>query len=239
MKIAICEDLTSEREILLEYLRRFEQEEHVEARIAEYASAESLLSACQRGVQIDILFLDIYMDQINGMDAAKILVDGNFDGFIVFTTTSKDFAVDSYQVNAEGYLVKPYSYESFCRTMERCREKWAKVRKSVRFVSERIEYTIFLKDIEYIETEFRCCMVHTKNGELKTNKPISEFAAELENEFSFLRIGKSYLVNLNNMKKTDEEFLYFSAGQKVALPVRDKAKIKKQIAGYFWRLTRE
>lgn len=234
MNIAICDDLSEERNILKVFLHRFEQKHSIILNIQEFYDTKDLLCSLEKGAILDVLFLDIFMDEQNGMDASKELREKDFMGEIIFTTVSKDYALESYDVAAAGYLHKPFSYNAFSKPMLRCLEKHQGSSKTTCFLSNRLEYTLFIKDILYIETTLRGCFVHVKDEILKTQRTLGSFEKEFFTEPCFLRIGKSYIVNLNQTTKNDNDFIYFKNGDKIALPVRNKQLIKKKIADFFW-----
>lgn len=240
MKIAVCDDMLEQRRILKDYLRRLEKEEHLEFDVCEFTSGEALLEYMKSGKHTppDCLFLDIYMHEFDGIATMRELRAMGYDGSVVFCTTSIDHAVESYKLKADGYLVKPFNYEDFIEAIWRCRSRFEKSRKCLRFVSERLEYVIPFNDVVYIETEQRYCVVHTKKESVRTYKKISEFEAEVAVEPSFIKIGRCYLVNMNAISKLEPEKLILSNGSEIILPSRDRKKLLQTINDYFWGLAR-
>ncbi len=106
MRIAIVDDLAAERTLLKELLERQLQRRNVQADILEYESSETFLEAAWKA-PFTAAFLDIYMNGMTGMEAAKKLRETNTDCLLVFTTTSTDHALEGFQVRALHYLVKP------------------------------------------------------------------------------------------------------------------------------------
>lgn len=238
MKIAICDDLSGERKIIREFLTRYEQEHNFEYMPYEYDSAESLIAGLSKE-PADLIFLDIYMVGMTGMDAAKKLLAVGYGGHIIFITTSRDHAVDSYSIDADGYIVKPFSYEEFARRFDKVAKKWLNSFKSIAVKSDRLEFQIFLKDIEYIESGDHCSYIYAKGEPVRTTKLISQFDEELVGEPCFLRCHQSCIVNLNRVKKSDEEFIYLKSGKKLLMAIRHRQGIRKIIADYYWMQTRE
>lgn len=238
MKIVICDDLADERRKLKDYLRRLEKDDSLEFSITEFENAQSLIAAYDKGLRPDVAFLDIYMDQLNGNEAAKMLSDRGYENSIVFCTTSLEHAVESYKLKADGYLVKPYSYEDFLGAIWRCRERFEKSKKCLSFVSERIDYRIPFGDVCLIETDNRGCRVHFKGQSLFTYKKIGEFEAEVKNEPSFLKVSRCYLVNMGRITKMDGDTLYFPSGASVVLPAREKKRLRQTINDWFWSVAR-
>lgn len=238
MKIVICDDLAQERKTLREYIRRLEKEDSLELDITEFDNAEALIAAYDKGLVPDVIFLDIYMPGAIGTVAAKALADKGYSGSVVFCTTSLEHAVESYRLKADGYLVKPYSYEDFLGAIWRCRARFEKSKKCLSFVSERIDYQIPLGDITYIETANRGCAVHTKKQTFFTYKKIGEIEDELRAEAAFLKVGRCYIVNMSRIQKTDADSLILAGGDSVPLPTRDKKRLLQAVNDWFWKAAR-
>ena len=108
MRIAIVDDLETERTQLKTRLARQLRLCGAEAELLEFESGESFLAA-EKEQRFTAAFLDIYMHGMSGMDAAKELRKTDADCLLVFTTTSTDHALEGFQVRAFHYLVKPFS----------------------------------------------------------------------------------------------------------------------------------
>ena len=107
-KIAVCDDVEVERFVLKRQLMSYFRLTGAKAEIREYVSGESLLADIEEGyIWPDLIFLDIYMGNLNGMDTARHLREMDVEAPIVFLTASPDYAVESYEVEAAGYLLKP------------------------------------------------------------------------------------------------------------------------------------
>ncbi len=239
MKIAVCDDIAEQRIVLAGYLRRLEKEEHLEIDICEFESGEALINYIRTGnTPPDCLFLDIYMHGIDGIATMRELRALGYEGNVVFCTTSIEHAVESYKLKADGYLVKPYNYEDFIEAIWRCRKHFEESKKCLKFVSERLDYSIPYQDVIYIETEQRCCLVHTKKEDIRTYKKISEFEADVASEPSFIKIGRCYLVNMNRVGAFDSDKLTLSNGDSIIFPTRDKKKLAQTINHYFWSVAR-
>ncbi len=238
MRIVICDDLHEERSRLKGYIRRLEKDDNLELEITEYSSAEALLEAYPKRTQADVMFLDVYMSGLNGVELAARLKELGYEGRIVFCTTSLDHAVESYKLKADGYLVKPYSYEDFLDAIWRCRQHLLKSQRGISFVSERIEYNIPLSKISFIETAGRACAVHFEGETLTTYKKISDFEAELKSSPAFLKVGRCFLVNMQNISRIEDDCLILKDKNTVPLPTRDKKRLTQEINNWFWAVAR-
>ena len=105
MRIAIVDDIKAEQEFLGRCLNRYCTEQLVPCEAATFDSGSAFI---KNGIfDYDLIFLDIYMPGLNGLDTAARIRETNKDVLLIFTTTSADFAVKSYRVRAFDYLVKP------------------------------------------------------------------------------------------------------------------------------------
>ena len=114
MHIAVCDDSAFDRELIVELLHIYFAQKPFQYKLAQYNSGINLVCDVEDGCWFDIIFLDIYMNGLLGIDAAHKLRALGFDGAIIFLTASADFAVDSYDVAAAGYLLKPHSFDKSC-----------------------------------------------------------------------------------------------------------------------------
>ncbi|MBM7569997.1 LytR/AlgR family response regulator transcription factor [Aquibacillus albus] len=158
--------------------------------------------------QPDVVFLDVEMPKMNGMEAAKSLLELKKSPLIVFATAYPEFAAEAFRYEAIDYLLKPYDEEQLKDTIDRIQKKF--------FVSSAIETTntlgklavedegeityIVPTDIYYIYREEKVSRIITKTGTFDVKTPLKDLEKRLA-PYSFFRIHKSYLVNLNHVSK--------------------------------------
>lgn len=235
MQIVICDDLKEERDVLREYISSYSCAEVLDYVIEEYENAETLLAKVKRGkVHPDILFMDIYMAGMSGMEAVKHLKADGFSGAVIFTTTSESHAVESYKIMADGYLVKPYTREEFNRNFKRAIGNYAERFKTVSFLCDRLEFRVFLKDLEYVEAASRGCMLHARGEIISTTKSLGDFAAELLTDSCFLRCHRGCIVNLNYVERVEADHILMKNGAKAPLTIKDRPSVKKAVSDFFF-----
>lgn len=240
MQIVICDDVAEERQTLRENICSCGNELSLDYVIEEFESAEDLLTAVRNGgLYPDILFMDIYMKGMTGVDAVRLLFAEGFSGSVIFITTSKSHAIESYELMADGYLVKPYSADSFRRNFQRAAQGYAKSFKTISFTCDRLEFRVFLKDLEYIQSHERGSILYVRGEALKTSKSVSTFARELYAEDNFLRTHQSCIVNLNFVEKVEEDFVRMKSGAKAPLTLRNRQTVRKSATDYFFLKMRE
>ena len=159
--------------------------------------------------RVDLIFLDIQMPELSGLELAKILPK---ETKIIFTTAFSQYAVDGYKANAVDYLMKPVSYDDFLAGANRALEWFRSVRQSEnasddRFIFVKSEYKlvkIMFDDILYIEGLKDYVKIYLTDGRdpvmsLMNMKKIEESLPKPE----FMRIHRSYIVHMRKIEGID------------------------------------
>lgn len=238
VKIAICDDQKEEREQLKEALYRLEKDEKIEFTILEYDSPEYLYEDCIASDDIKIVFLDVYMENVLGTDVARKIRALGYRGSIVFCTSSKEHALEGFRVQADGYLVKPYTDKEFREALIRLAQLFHNEVKRVSFVSERIEYDIPITDVIMIETSNKGCVVHTVKEDLFTWTKLKEFAENIDAD-NIYQVGRFSLVNMDAIEQIKDEKIILNKNLTVNMPKREITKIKQDINDYIWNSMRK
>lgn len=179
---------------------------------------------------VPLLFLDIQMPELSGVEFAKILPR---DTKIIFTTAFPQYALEGYKVNALDYLLKPISYEDFLRATEKAQDWYNVLQKREAYNDDRImfiksEYKLLrvcLDDILYVEGLKDYVRVCLKNGEkimsLMSMKKLEDYLPHPE----FLRTHRSYIVHMPEVRSIDRFRIVFGD---VFIPISDNYKEEVQ-----------
>ena len=120
-RIAVVDDLERDRTWLAEKLADYMARERLEYELTAFASGEAFSAALEQGQRFNLVFMDIYMDGITGIEAAQALRARDMDCKLVFLTTSEDFMRQGFSLNSAHYLIKPVKDEDFAQAMANCR----------------------------------------------------------------------------------------------------------------------
>lgn len=197
MIIAICEDRPDELIQAKDLVDIYLKERHIKGQIYSYYSGELLLESAPR-IAYDILFLDIFLQKLNGIKIARDVKRLNPDCKIIFITSSPDFAVSAYEIGAIHYLVKPLSRQALEDAMDRCLDKHPAPEHTrfLEIIVER-EHMLFNPDfIRYIESKGKMLVLHTSSGEFNTWASLKKVQEQLK-DGDFIKLQRSYLVNMN------------------------------------------
>ncbi|MBM4761222.1 LytTR family DNA-binding domain-containing protein [Bacillus sp. B15-48] len=166
--------------------------------------AETGEAAIMKTIQLqpDLVFLDVEMPKLNGMQTAKALMELKKTPLIVFATAYPEFAAEAFRYNAVDYLLKPYDEDQLKETMKRIEERLApqtaESGKAAAKLAVEADGEIFYlepSEILYIFRDEKLTRIIAKTGSYETKTPLKELEFRLSS-YSFFRIHKSYLVNL-------------------------------------------
>lgn len=183
-----------------------------------------------RKKQVDLMFLDINMPELSGLDFLKSLRDAPL---VIFTTAYPQYALESYELDAIDYLVKPIRMERFLKAVNKAEnhlkllEQGGKNNQVERieedFVyikADRKYFKIYFKDILYIEGLKDYVIIYTIDNKIITSMNVKTIGAQLP-EAIFARVSKSYIVNTLHITSFDNEFVYI---QKNEIPLGQSFK---------------
>ncbi|AKN33049.1 transcriptional regulator [Clostridium carboxidivorans P7] len=211
LKIAICEDEINQRQGIVSITKKYLSLARKQHEIVEFSNGEELMISA---LDFDIYFLDILMNKITGIDAAKKIRCINEKAIIIFISGIKDYVFEAFDVRAFNYILKPVNEEKFKKVLYSALES---VDKSDKFIIAKTisqKTKIFLKDIMYIESEKRKLKIHTTYDIIEYYYKLYDIEQELSGD-DFFRCHKSYIVNLNYVYSYDNTFITLKNLEKI------------------------
>ena len=196
--------------------------------IALCSNAFEALKFIREG-EVDLLFVDINMPDLNGLDFVRSL-ERKIP--VIFTTAYSEYAIDGFQVDALDYLLKPISYASFLKSANKAKTWFDVNHKSNEVVQPQMDYLfvksehrlirILLSDIKYIEGSNEYIIIHLmKEKPLTTLMRMKNIESMLP-ENQFMRVHRSFIVNLNQVKVIERNRIIFD--EKIYIPVGEQYK---------------
>lgn len=224
MKIAICDD---EQEFINKLKEKIDACFLIASdyNIEEFCSGEALINKYnQSQTPFDIIFLDIELGDLDGIEVAKFIRQRDDEVLIVFLTSHQEFAIKGYEVKAFRFILKSEPMRVFIRHLNEVFKEYSGSRKTLYIKGKERRFAIKIEDILYIEVFNRKVLIHTVNS-------VDEFYAKLadiENELSdffFVKANKSYLVNLAHLEKIDNYNAVLKNGKIINISRRFKNAI--------------
>lgn len=235
IKIAVCEDDLSEQQTLRQLLNDYFNAHAFHFALSFFSSGEDLLQALPEA-DFSLLFLDIFMEGIDGMETARYIRSGNYDLPIIFITASRDFAVESYEVDALYYLTKPLTMDKLAAAMSRCSDLLTTSRRCLEVVSGRETRRIELRGILYAEAFSNRIMLHTMNGDIPVYQSLDTLVQKVGDPF--LRCHRSFVVNMNFIQRIEGKDFILTSGDRVPIRTNGKSKVIEHYNYYFANLVR-
>ncbi len=240
LNIVIVDDREADREALRRDIRSWRGHGSDRAgTVLCYPSGEAMLERFEPGT-VQLVFMDIYMGALNGIETARRLRAADRRLFIVFLTTSSDFAFDAFPIHPFDYILKPYEprkvYEILDETLRSLapEDPTVPIRlvSSERFVSNGV-YNIPLYNIFSVVSQRHTVEVCMADGQrLLSNMRFGEIEALLSADPRFLLCNRGLLVNMDQVSSLDGDAFLMKDGSKCPIRVRGRAKTVADFSQY-------
>jgi len=232
LRIAICDDEQFYREKIQILLRRYFEKCDLPYEISAFASGEDFLEQCENRAKYDIVFMDISMEELDGMQTAQQIRAFHSDTDIVFVTAFLDYALEGYKVNAIRYILK----DTLDGAVAECMDAILRRRKTaqVTFSFMEGEKKLYTDNILYVESrKHKSVFFYMETGIV--NYQIYDKLDAIEEKLSgcgFLRIHKSYLVNLKHIRKISNYTVMLGTGEELPVPRPRYQAVKEAFVEY-------
>lgn len=238
--IALCDDETADLVKTEKMLRGYEKEHSgLDLVIEHFSNADELLYMIQEeNYTPDLIFMDIYLNSVPlGMEAANKLRAMNYRGKLIFLTTSREYALEAFDVDASQYLVKPVSENKLFLLMDKILKDIEEERK--KYILLRIDGRLVrvpVNDIVYCEAQGKTQGLHLANGtQCLLHTTMQELYEQLSRYQEFVRIGVAFIVNLGYIGSMNAKEIHMDNGRKIYLPRGAYKGLREQYFNYYCR----
>lgn len=230
-RIAIIDDNPTDIEYVTALVECWAGKGNATVHIETFPSAEAFLFLYSEDKAWDILLLDIEMGGKNGIELAKIIRQDNNGVQLVFITGFPDFIAEGYDVSALHYLMKPVAEEKLHTVLDRATENLAKSEKKLCITFDRQTDYVPLNQICYIEAQKQYVAIHTTEKIYRMKASLSDTEKQLDEYF--FRCQRSFLVNLQYIKRIMQDCVILKSEEKVPISRGMAEKIGKEIIRLF------
>lgn len=206
MNIAIVEDEKEAQDKLVSYIERFSNEKNVTCNTSVFANF--ILFLTNYKPVYDVVFLDIELPYLNGLEGAKKLREKDPDVPIIFVTNLAQYGVQGYKVSALDYLVKPYSYEALeLALLDAVKEAESLEKESITIHSKDGDIRVSYSSIIYIEVQGHDLLYCLDTKTLIARGSMSKVQKALPSNL-FFKVSSSFLINLAHVTNVKGDYVY-------------------------------
>lgn len=232
MRVVICDDIQNDMETIRTALDTYAMahpEYHVE--IDEYNAAADVLHRMEEEIY-DIALMDICMPGVSGTDAAEEMLAKNPEMSVIFLTTSDEYAVEAFAMNATHYLLKPFTQEQFDAALDRAIKKTEdQVLLSLDCVNG--VYRVRINEIVSIESQNHYLLLVLSSGEtLRLRMKLSQMYEEIQEYPEFIKVGASYVINFDFVRSISGNSIGMQGGAKIPVPRRSVEEVQRAYMEY-------
>lgn len=231
MKIIICDDELFARQQIKEAIQKYPS--HYPLEIYEFDSGEKMLGELKEQ-HIDMIFLDIEMDKIDGIDTAKLIRINDRKAIIIFVSSHQERVFDSFDCEAFHFITKPFTQEKFNDVFTKAIEKYQFLNKNLIIKWKNESISLPIERIKFFESYRKHVIFHTYDGEYETIANLSDIVNELAC-YGFVQTHQGYVVNMNLIRRFDGLDIILIDGSKVPMSQRKKAMVISEYAKYVAR----
>lgn len=220
LNIGLCDDEPKALESLRILVADYCGQRRIPFDIHCFRSGEELLDTVKKGQAFDLLFLDIYMGDSDGIAVARGIREYDKACSIIFATNSRSHAINGYGVRALQYLLKPLVAEEVVSALDQAIEALPeKTKQFVQVKNRQGMYRILLSDIVFAESSAKVVTIHTlKDGNVSFYDRLDNFNLQCGDE-RFLRCHKSFLVNLDFVYAFADNTFILKTGEEIRISI--------------------
>lgn len=231
-RFAICDDDPADADYVESLVKGWNQEAGIPLQTEKYSSAEAFLFAYGEDDSVDVLFLDIEMGAMSGIQLAKKLRAMNARLQIVFITGYMEYIDQGYDVEALHYLIKPVTGEKLGAVLDRAMSRLKARENALTLSAAGSRVRLPMHEIQYLEVVKNYVTVYAGDGqEYSVKRTLNELEQELDD--SFYRIHRSFIVNLRFVKKVTKSEVVLKDGKELPLSRKAYDGLNQAMIRYF------
>lgn len=235
MQIAVVDDRMEDRNALAACLKTYMEQNHLDYTLSEFEGAEQFLHVAAQ-TDFQIVFMDIYMNGMDGIEAARKLRQKNKLCKLIFLTVTEDYARMGYGVSATHYLLKPLSLHQadFEEAMKLCQLKPAYDVQTLSVTVNRQKINFPTENILYIDYQNRTTQIHTSSRVIQVSGSFLEVTSPLQADKRFLSCYRGILVNMDYITHIGSHVFQLTNGEKIPLALRNEKHLRETYRQYIF-----
>lgn len=231
MRIAVADDERSYIDSIAEICRKFGADNGLDIAVADFSDAESFLRSLDKN-DYSIVFMDVYMDGMNGIDAARSLRERDRGCVLIFLTSSGEHMPEAFSCHAFEYIRKPFTERRIADVLADALKILPSPEKYIDIYSEKRTVRLPLDEIVCAITDAHYLNIETADGRiLRCRMTVSQFMERI-NDPRFISANKGIVVNADHIADFDNSCCIADNGARIPIRVRDRVKIEQSVRNY-------
>ena len=233
MQIAIVDDRADDRAELSVCLENYMKKHQLDYTLTECEDGENFLKAAAQ-VDFQLVFMDIYMENMDGIETSRRLRRKSKLCKIVFLTITDDYARLGYSLSASYYLLKPLSSHQadFEEAMELCQLKPPHEVMTLSVMADRQTLKLPTDKILYIDHQNRVTRIHTAERVIPVSGGFQEVTAALQKDKRFLACYRGILINMDHISHVDSQTFRLINGEELPISLRNRKQLREVYRRY-------
>lgn len=226
MNIAIVDDSREEQQIIHNAVADWAEKNHQRLNFSIYDNGESFIADLDSR-SFDIVFMDIYMDKLSGIETAKVLRKHSLETILIFMTTSQEHMAQAFPCHAFDYIMKPIDISRLCKTLDEALKILPENQPYLDITFEKQKISILYSDLLYILSSSNYCIITVKDNEYKIRTSFNELTAHFEGYSEFFVINRGIIVNLDNVLRIDNCNCIMLDNNSIPISRRKKSEVEQ------------
>ncbi len=226
LSIAVCEDGILLQQTIIAKVNSYLEKNHLRGQVSGFSRSDELVS---KSSSFDIVLMDIGMNGMDGMQAAKELRLQGKDCEIIFVTAFSSYVYEAFNVDASNFLVKPVSDEKLYVALNRAVKRVLKSDHSLSLIIKKGTEILKIRlcDILYCEALDHRLTIHTQSGNVAYYENIASIEQKLDE--NFFRCHRSYIINLKQVVACEKDTVMFSNGDRALVSRRKAGELSQKL----------
>ncbi|MBS7008499.1 LytR/AlgR family response regulator transcription factor [Anaerostipes sp.] len=238
MRVALIDDETEYLHRMTEYCNEFYKQKNLQLDLSVFHSGESFLDSFQKS-SYAIVFMDIYMKGMGGIEAAQNLRKKDSECILIFLTSSPDFMPDAFSCHAFEYITKPFTKDRVFQVLEDVLRIMPPVSRFIEILSERKKVPILLSDVMSVISDGHYLEITlADNSSLRSRMTAGNFLNLTDNDPRFLSVNKGVILNADYINRIENHCCTLENGAKFPIRVRKRRQIEEEVRNYHFKKIR-
>lgn len=230
-QIALCDDLSSDLKSIAALTEKLLREHGIDYDLSLYHSGADLMAAIRNGMRYDLLLLDVLMEELDGIELARLLRLRRDETTIVFLSINRELALKGYEVSATRYLAKPIKEAALREALLHCYHQWRE-KAEILVPTEQGQHRISLSGIQFIEAYDRGTRFVLMDEIIETRLKFKDLEPLLP-KGGFFSCHRAFLVNAAHIKRIRPFEFDLRSGQRVPISKHRYPEIREKFFDYF------